>query len=210
MIKERCWFSQINFFIEYFHHRINVLSFQSILCHPHTQIRIILFHGVWTIIHNLELSPNRNSIGFSQIAFPITFLPKDDRTDFAQEERLDLPYWTMILAICVVVDESKCLDIPIWEISIILEHLPFSPGYKEILHQLLVLRTLAVWIWYPWLLLLYFLVLVTLVQWILHKIQNHLSQYRLGVQLDLYIFGTLPPIRHSSNYRCPSVKQNEL
>ena len=34
-------------------------------------------------------------------------MPKDDRTDFAQEERLDLPYWTMILAICVVVDESK-------------------------------------------------------------------------------------------------------
>ena len=27
----------------------------------------------------------------------------------------------MILAICVVVDESKCLDIPIWEFSIILE-----------------------------------------------------------------------------------------
>ena len=34
---------------------------------------------------------------FFQIAFPITVLPKDDRTDFAQEERLDLPYWTMIL-----------------------------------------------------------------------------------------------------------------
>ena len=46
----------------------------------------------------------------------------------------------MILAICVVVDESKCLDIPIWEFSIILEHLPFLPGYKQILRQLLVLR----------------------------------------------------------------------
>ena len=64
-------------------------------------------------------------------------LPKDDRTDFAQEERLDLPYWTMILATCVVVDESKRLDIPIWEFSIILKNLPFSPGYKQILHQLL-------------------------------------------------------------------------
>ena len=31
----------------------------------------------------------------------------------------------MILAICVVVDESKCLDITIWESSIILEHLFF-------------------------------------------------------------------------------------
>ena len=31
----------------------------------------------------------------------------------------------MILATCVVVDEFKCLDIPIREFSIILEHLPF-------------------------------------------------------------------------------------
>ena len=52
----------------------------------------------------------------------------------------------MILAICVVVDESICLDIPIMEFSIILEHLPFLPGYKQILRQLLVLRILAVWI----------------------------------------------------------------
>ena len=66
-----------------------------------------------------------------QIAFPITVLPKDDRTDFAQEERLDLPYWTMIQAICVVVDESKSLDIPIWEFSIILEHLPFFLGISR-------------------------------------------------------------------------------
>ena len=58
-------------------------------------------------------SPNRASVGFSQIAFLITVLPKDDRTDFAQEERLGLPYWTMISAICVVADESKCLDTPI-------------------------------------------------------------------------------------------------
>ena len=48
---------------------------------------------------------------FSQIAIPIIVLPKDDHTYFVQEERLDLPYWTMILATCVVGDESKCLDI---------------------------------------------------------------------------------------------------
>ena len=64
----------------------------------------------------LEFSPSHASIGFSQIAFPITVLPKDDRTDFAQEEQLGLPYWTMILATCVVVDESKCLDTPIFGI----------------------------------------------------------------------------------------------
>ena len=144
---------------------------------------------------------------FSQIAFPTTVLPKDDHTDFAEEERLGLPYWTMIWAICVVVDESKCLDIPIWEFSVILEHLPFLFGYKQILHQLLVLRTLAVWTRYPRLLLLSFVMLMILVQCILHKTLNHLSQCRLGVQLDLCTFGALPPIRHSSNDRCPSVRQ---
>ena len=54
---------------------------------------------------------------------------KDDRTDSAQEEQLGLPYWTMILAICVVVDESKCLDTPILEFSTICEHLPFLLGF---------------------------------------------------------------------------------
>ena len=32
---------------------------------------------------------------FSQIAFPKRVLPKDDRTDSVQEERLGLPYWTI-------------------------------------------------------------------------------------------------------------------
>ena len=70
----------------------------------------ILSHDVQRDIAHLEYSPSHASIGFSQIAFPRIVLPKDNRTDFAQEERLGLPYWTMILAICVVVDESKCLD----------------------------------------------------------------------------------------------------
>ena len=101
------------------------VSFQPILWHPQTQIRIILFDDVQTDIPNVELSPSHVSIGFSQIAFPTIVLPKDDLTNSFQEERLDLPYWTMILAICVVVDESKCLDTPIWECSIICVHLPF-------------------------------------------------------------------------------------
>ena len=47
MIKERVWFFQINFFIVHFPHRIKVfVSFQPIWCHPHTQIRKTLFHGV--------------------------------------------------------------------------------------------------------------------------------------------------------------------
>ena len=72
------------------------VSFQPILCHPHTQIRITLFHRARTSIPNWKPSPNRTSIGFSHIAFPIIVLPNDDRTDFVQEERLDLPYWTTI------------------------------------------------------------------------------------------------------------------
>ena len=36
----------------------------------------------------------------------------------------------MILAICVVVDESKCLAIPILEFSTICEHLPFLLGFQ--------------------------------------------------------------------------------
>ena len=46
------------------------------------------------------------------MAFPTIVVPNDDRTDFVQEEPLGLPYWTMILAICVVADESIFLDIP--------------------------------------------------------------------------------------------------
>ena len=121
------------------------ISFHTILCHPHTQLRIILFHDEQRDIPNLEFSPSHVSIGFSHIDFPTIVLPKDDRTNSFQEERLGLPYWTMILAICVVVDESKCLDTPIWEFSIICEHLPFSLGFKLILRLLLVHRNQAIW-----------------------------------------------------------------
>ena len=62
-------------------------------------------------IPNLKLSPNRVPKELSQIALPIIVLPKDDRTDFVQEEQLGPPHWTMIWAICVWVDVSKYLDI---------------------------------------------------------------------------------------------------
>ena len=58
-------------------------------------MRIILFDGVRRDIPNLEFSPSHVSIGFSQIAFPIKVLPKDDHTDSVQEEQLGLRYWTM-------------------------------------------------------------------------------------------------------------------
>ena len=64
---------------------------------------MILFHDEQIDIPNLEFSPSHVSIGFSQIAFPIKVLPKDDHTDSFQEKRQGLPYWTMVWAICVVV-----------------------------------------------------------------------------------------------------------
>ena len=57
MIKERYWFSQINFFVQYFPQRIHVLFLsKQFLCHPYTQIRIILFHGVRISIPNWKPS----------------------------------------------------------------------------------------------------------------------------------------------------------
>ena len=125
MITERCWFAQIDFFMEYFPRRVNVLFFPANVMSSIYKDKNNFFHGVRMSIPNWKPFLNRTSIGFSQIAFPITVLPKDDHTDCVQEERLGLPYWTMFLAICVVVDVCKSLDIPILEFSIILEHLPF-------------------------------------------------------------------------------------
>ena len=128
-----------------FHIGLRFCFSSQFLCHPHTQIRIILFHDEQRDIPNLEFSHSHVSIGCSQIAFPTIILPKDDRTNSFQEERLGLPYWTMILAMCVVVDDSKCLDTTILEFSIIFEHLPFSLGYKLIMRLLLVHRNQAIW-----------------------------------------------------------------
>ena len=77
-----------------------------------------VFLGYRVSILNLELFPNRVLIEVSRIAFPTTVLPEDDRIDFAQEERLGLPCWTMILANRVLVDVSKRLDILTSEFSI--------------------------------------------------------------------------------------------
>ena len=55
--------------------------------------------------------PNRVPIELSHIAFPTIVLPEDDRSNSFQEERLDLPYRTMIWAICAFVDVSKYVDI---------------------------------------------------------------------------------------------------
>ena len=72
MIKERCWFlpNQLLYWVLSTSDQCCV-SFQQILCHPHTQIRIILFHDEQRDIPNLEFSSIHVLIGLSQIAFPI-------------------------------------------------------------------------------------------------------------------------------------------
>ena len=119
-------FSQINQIHQSLPHWIEVLlSSSHFLCHPRIPIRIFLDIVARKCIPDWEPSPNRAAIGFSQIAFPITVLPKDGRTDFVQREKLGFRCSTKILATCVEVDVSKCLDIPIWEFSVIWVHPPF-------------------------------------------------------------------------------------
>ena len=65
------------------------VSFQPILCHPHSQIRITLFHDEQRDIPVRNFSPSRAPLEFSRIAVPTTVLLKNDHADFAQEERLD-------------------------------------------------------------------------------------------------------------------------
>ena len=61
----------------------------------------------------------------SQIVFSIKVLSRWPCKFSFREERLGHPYSTMIEVICVLTNDSKCLDIPIWEFSIIWVHPPF-------------------------------------------------------------------------------------
>ena len=156
-----------------------------------------LFRGVRTGIPNWKPSPNLAAVGFSQIAshncpakkWPYRFRSRGTIGSSKLDLDLDLCHGGRIQ----MSGFSDFFDFSnnLWAPSIF--------GFKRILHPLLVLRTLAVWIWCEWLLLLSFEMLMNLVQWILHTIQNHLSHCRFEVQLYLCTFGALPPIRKSSN-----------
>ena len=112
VVKESCGFSQINVFHYYFPHWVAVLFFPSQFYIVHIHWQEQSFFTVTEETFSIrKLFPNRTSIGFSQIAFPLIVLSKDDRTNSFQEERLGLPYWTMIWVICASVDVSKSLDI---------------------------------------------------------------------------------------------------
>ena len=124
MIKEFCWFSQVNLFHQNFPHRIHVLFLPSQFYVVHIHRDEQSSHDSRISIPNLELFPNRVLIELFRIAFTMTVLPMDDHRDFAQRERLGQSCWTMILAICVEADGSRCLEILTLEFSIICEHLP--------------------------------------------------------------------------------------
>ena len=90
-------------------------------------------------IPNLELFTIHVPIELSRVAFTKKILPEDGRTDSVQEERLGLPWWTMIIAMCFLLEVSKYLDILTSEFSTMMVHLPFWPGCKLVLRLLLVL-----------------------------------------------------------------------
>ena len=96
-------------------HCIQIWFLSCHFCHPHAQTRIAFF-SVYECMWKFSQTVFWKAL--SRIAVPAIFLPKDDRTDFVHEEQLGLPYWTMILAICVSVDISKYMDILSLEYSI--------------------------------------------------------------------------------------------
>ena len=170
MIKERYRFSQLNFFIEYLSHRGKKFSFFRVNLMSSTNKEKKNSFSRCTN-KRFQLKTFSQSCCNMILSKSLSHDSPDKKktisislNDFAQKERLDLPYSTMILTICDVTDESNCLDIPIWQFWIIWKYLPFLPDSKQILRPLLVHRNLTIWKWYRWLLLQLFVILMILVQ----------------------------------------------
>ena len=89
------------------------------------------------------------------------------------------------------------------EFSIPSVHLPFWLGFKRKRRLLLVLCILEVLKYCPWLVQPSLVELKILAQWILRTILNHLSQYLLGVRLDLGIFQIVVPTPNSWDDKDP-------
>ena len=149
------------------------------------QTRRVPFHGVRISIPNGKLSPNRISIELYQIAFPHNSPAEGWPYRFLSRGTTGSSILDHDLGHLCRGRRMQMSGHSDLEFSIILEHLPFLPGYKQMLCLLLVLCILVVLILCPWLLRLSSVMLMILVQWILQKIQNHLSQCRLGVQFCL-------------------------
>ena len=169
------------------------VSFQPILCHPRTQIEIILFHDEQRDIPNLEtfsqpcfnwifsncLSHNspakgwpyrfrsRGTTGSSILDHDFGHVCRGRRTQMSGHSDFEIfnNFGSILHFFWVWTDSASAAC-------------PAQPSNLEMISF--------------WLLL--FEMLKILVQWILPKIQNHLSQYHLELQLGLCIFGALPPI----------------
>ena len=101
------------------------VSFQTIWCHPPTRTRIDLAGDAQKIILNLVLSPSNFQLELFSSCLSHISREVGDHLNFVQEEQQVLHCWTMILATCVVVDVSRCLDALTWEVSAMLVRLPF-------------------------------------------------------------------------------------
>ena len=124
VVQECCRLPKSTSFMSTFHIG-PMFCFSPDLSRPHKRDKNNPFLCERISISNMELYPNCVLTQLSRVAFPMKVLPKDDRTDFAQEEQLGLPYWTMILATCALVDVSNYLDTLTLKFSATMVHLPF-------------------------------------------------------------------------------------
>ena len=104
MIKKWCRFSQVNVFHQNFQVGLMFCFLPaSIISSTYTDKNSPLSRLTNKHSHS-ELFPNHVPIELSQIAFSRRVLPEGDRTNSFREKRLGLPHWTMISAICALVD----------------------------------------------------------------------------------------------------------
>ena len=116
----------------------------------------------------------------------------------------------MILAICVVVDVSKCLGTLTLQLSTDLVHLPSLLDCKLILRLLLALRTLLTVISHPILLRPSFVMQTNHALWILQMSPNRPSQSYLEAPHGLCIFEIVVSTQDFWDDQCPSMLQNGL
>ena len=138
-------------------------SFQPIWCHPHTQIRITLFQGKRMSIPNWKPSPNRIFSNWLSHNSPAKGWPYRFRSrGTTRSSILDHDFGHVCRGRRIQMSGHSDLGI--------FSNFGASSIFtwcKQILRKLLVLSNLAVCLWYPWPLLLTFVMLMILVQWIL-------------------------------------------
>ena len=107
LVKECCRFPQINVFLCVFHVGLMFCFFPASFMSSTYTDKNSPFSQLTNMHPQIGTFPIRVLKELSRIAFHMIVLPKDDRTDSAPEEQLDLPHRTIIWAICASVDVSK-------------------------------------------------------------------------------------------------------